>query len=303
MTTDEWGRRVAARRDPAMIQAERDLKAGLAADAARDRRTAIVSKRDGERVRRDHLRALRKAVSDAGYPDTIRLSSLETASCTDGTRYEMSISTEKGIANQRMSRTVGATAMPATREMILQAGLHMVDLALLARRRNAAIIANGGCPTSPPAWAFLVHPVIRALLTTITDDPQRFRPLDEHEWRKGMRFSPTHRDMRIGYTNVRVRSNAGWLMVDAGNQMARIRTPGVFPETLLQVMPGKPLGSIIDLPGLGLGTLAGDSIIRDAWQETDSLYFTVSCPLVPMADAPEGTDVAFLTEWLERHVE
>ena len=286
-----------------MAQAAADFIRTQAEALSDSKRDALIARRHAEASRRDHLRALRKAVSDAGYPDTIRLSSLETASCTGATRYEISISTEHGIANQRMSRTVGATSMPATRKMILQAGLHMVDLALLARRRNAAIIANGGCPTSPPAWAFLVHPVIRALLTTITDDPQRFRPLDEHEWRKGMRFSPTHRDMRIGYTNVRVRSNAGWLMVDAGNQMARIRTPGVFPETLLQVMPGKPLGSIIDLPGLGLGTLAGDSIIRDAWQETDSLYFTVSCPLVPMADAPEGTDVAFLTEWLERHVE
>lgn len=271
-------------------------EAAQAAERAARRVDGLREGRESETVRRDHLRALRKAVAEAGYAGTIRLAARGRGSVLD-----MSMPPEAGIRATRFEVAVGAAGLAPTRDEIIAKGLALVDLAMIAARRNAAIRSVGGDVSSPPAWAFIGHPIIRGVIAALTPDPSAFRPLDPTRWQKGVSLSASVHDMRLGHTGVRLRHRGVAITIDAGNQMARVRLNGTWPETVIDALPGMPLGDIIGLPGLERGTPAGDARIRDGWQEEKGLGFTVSCRLCPLADAPDGVDTGWLSEWEERH--
>lgn len=272
--------------------------------AARDatpRTREIILKRSDERMRRDAQRALRRQAAEMGYDGLIRLTEATPGSTENRPRYDIRLDDETGVSGWRSTRTVGTADRSADTADILKTGLEMVDLALLARRREAAVVAAGFTMRQPPAWAFITHPIIRALVPHMGLDPATFLPTRYREWTSGTRFKADVSGMRLKYLNVSVPHGGEWLTVDAGNRMARVEMPGRFPDAVVDCIPGKPLASIIGLSGMEAGTRAGDSRIRDAFQGAEGLVFTVSCELEPMADAPDGVDVSFLRDWTERH--
>lgn len=176
------------------------------------------------------------------------------------------------------------------------------DLASIMERRERSIREAGGDPASPPAWAFIGHPLARGAIALLADDPSHFRPLEPVK-RRGMRLVATVHGLRLGHIGIRLLHEGHSVTIDAGNCMARIRLKGVWPDTVVDTLPGRPLHDILALPGVTAGTPAGDSRIRDSWQDDGALGFTVSCTYVPLADAPIGTDTSWLEEWEQRHAQ
>jgi len=290
-----------ARRAP-ISAAMREAMKSQRADRAAATIAVIRGRRDWETERREHLRALRQTMHDLGHDGTVRLAATSTPGL-----YQVSVDRQMGIMERLFTIDVGARASgktplrTATREEILEAGAKLADLSSIARRRNQAILQAGGKPSSPPAWAFIGHPVMRGVIAALVADPSTYRPLDRADWQPEVKISASVHDLRLSHTGVRL-SHAGCrFSIDAANDMARIRIVGTYPDTMTAGLPGQPLSRIVAFPGLEPGTAAGDAPIRDAFQTDEALVITVSCGLEPLAAAPEGIDTAWLEEWMARH--
>lgn len=256
-----------------------------------------IQERNEERRRRDLLRAARDAVWNTGIEAILRLHRTPVKGV-----FLMSVPEIVGIDSNRLSSRLGSAASGITEEEVIATALRLADLHDIARRRNLAVRDAGGDPRSPPAWAFIGHPVIRGVIAALTPSPADYRPLDSTRWQQGVKLSATRHDMRLGHKGVRLTHNGMSMLIDAGNQMARIQLKGQWPDTIVDALPGKPLSEVLGLPEMEAGTPAGDSLIRDAWQDGDHLGFTVSCRLVPLASAPDGVDTRWLDDWVERHI-
>lgn len=174
------------------------------------------------------------------------------------------------------------------------------DLAALTQLRNRAVTAGGGDPEHAPAWAFVAHPIARALMEAagVALSHHLARTGDDEE--AGLSWTARVSGWRVGHTNMRLGRDRGAITLDAGNQMARIVVEGDYPETILQGLVGTPIRDILGLDGLA-SSEAGCARIRDAWSDDGRLGLTVSCRLVPLADPPQGIDAGWLQQWLERH--
>lgn len=248
-----------------------------------------------EEERRSHIKALRRSVAEAGYEGTLRLSNGRTPGV-----YEMWVDPVDGIGKRELRQTVGDSRTPADLDALTAQALRMADLAMIAGRRNAAVRGAGGDPRSPPAWAFLGHPIMRGVIALRIADPQRYRPLDPTRWQE-CELVPTVHDLRIGHTGVKLAQPGGAVRIDAASQVARLVMPGEYPDAIVTTLKGRPIGDLLGLPGLERGTPAGDTPIQGAWVKNGTLRVTVECRLVPLADAPGGIDAAWLQEWSERH--
>lgn len=265
------------------------------AEAGRKKIEGLPLERRIEAERRDIVRMLRREAANAGYAGTVRLS-------YDAGAYHVSIDEVSGIKASKFAARVQRREEGDHRDELLQRTLEMTDLSDVATRRNYAIRQAGGKTDSPPAWAFVGHPVMRGVIAALKPDPRDFRPLDKVEWQDGVRLSAKCHDMRLGYAGVRIRHNGMDISIDAGNQMARIRLGGKWPETIVDSLKGRPLAEVMGLPGLEPGTKHGDTPVQKGWQDDSAMGFTVECGYVPLADAPEGVDTSWLAEWMERHL-
>lgn len=252
-------------------------------------------RRRAEDERREFVRALRACVAGKGYEGRLRLAVRDRPGL-----YEIWVDPEDGISKGMLRRNVGSSSSPATIDELKAAALQMADLAMLAARRRRAVTAAGGDPRSPPAWAFLGHPVMRGVIAIRTRDPSTYRPLDPERWQE-YALKPSVHDMRLGYTGVTLEQGAGTVRIDAATQMARIALPGDYPEAITTSLKGRPIGELLGLPGLEVGSEAGDMPILNGWVKNGKLVVTVDCRLVPLATAPEGIEVDWLREWSDRH--
>ena len=161
------------------------------------------------------------------------------------------------------------------------------------RLRSAAIAAAAGDPRHPPAWCFLAHPVMRSLLSLTVPSATLHRPTDpmadDVPWPR-----PTVQGARLSYVGVKVVRGGVGLRIDAASQIARISILSALPPSIAGGIPGRRLAEVLDLPGMGPGTPAGDSPVRDCIEREDRAVLTVECTFVPLADPPPGIDAAWL---------
>lgn len=174
------------------------------------------------------------------------------------------------------------------------------DLAVLTEARNRAILAAGHDPERALAWAYMANPFARALMETAGLDLGTHVPERGAGGHGTLTWTATITGWRVGYMAMRMGEGGEAISVDAGNGMTRIVVVGEYPDTIVQTLVGTPIRNIVGLPHLH-SSEHGSSPIRDAWCEDGRLSFTVSFPLAPLADAPEGTDTAWLKAWLGRH--
>jgi len=263
-----------------------------ATGASRSRRPA-PSGRGIEEVRRERLRTLRTALAAEGYDGTVRL-------IHEGVGFVIALSPEPGIDERRLRHVVESRRLDDVEDM-LSAARRLADLAGIAGRRAAAIVASGNTLTDPPAWAYLGHPVARGAYAAMGLDMATFLPRRTPvplQSNSGMRIN----EFRISVANQRARRGDLTITVDADQDVARVRIlGGSWPETIVSAMPGRAVGDILGLQGLERGTRAGDAPIGQVWTESGGVGFTVACALEPMGIVPEGVDTGFLEEWSQRH--
>ncbi len=254
----------------------------------------IRNQRSQEDVRRQILRDIRLAVAADGKKAVVRL-----AVNPAGSHYELAVDPQIGFHRQKFSARFSVDSPGVDIQMIKKA-IEIADLQDIAERRKQAIEAARHAINNPPAWAFLVHPIVRGILASLSDDPTKFRPLFRQNWPGKTQFSGSASDLRLTYSNVVVDVEGVFLKVKTENQFAKITIDGKYPETYVSALPGKRFCDVVKMPGMEAGTIGGDMIIRDAWCD-DELVFTVKGDFVPMADAPPGQKNDWLFEWLERH--
>jgi hypothetical protein len=260
------------------------------------RSEALHAARRQEAHRRGMLRTIRAAVAEAGFSAHMRLDQPSNRG-----HHLISTPPVAGIDLRRFERRVEGGVDPEMTETYLEHALALADLFDIAQRRNEAIEEAGGDVSSPPAWAFLGHPVIRGVIAALVDEPSAYQPLDKTDWQPGVKLSPTVHDLRLGHVGVRLTHGGVRFSIDCANEVACIRIAGTYPDTLVAGLPDMPLWKLVQLPGIAEGTPAGDAPIRDAKQRGDALVVSVACRLEALADPPEGIDVGWLWEWFERH--
>lgn len=254
----------------------------------------IKNQRTQEDVRRHILRDIRQAVAADGKKAVVRL-----AVNPSGTHYELAVDPQIGFHRHKFSERFPVERAGVKIQMIKKA-IEIADLRDIAERRKQAIEAARHAINNPPAWAFLVHPIIRGVLASLVDNPTKFFPLFRQKWPGRTQFSGSATDLRLVYSNVVVEVEGTFLKIKSENQFAKITIQGKYPETYVNALPGKRFCDVIKMPGMEAGTIGGDMIIRDAWCD-EELVFTVKGDFVPMADAPSGHKNDWLFEWLERH--
>lgn len=270
------------------------------ATASALRPAPLAAARLHEEMRRAHLKAVRAAVAEAGYAATITMPVMTGPLA--GMRQKIRVEPQIGIRAAKFHAEVGDRRSPATRERLIEAALVLADLQAIAIRRNDAIRTAGGCVYGAPAWAFVGHPVARALAAAIgASATLHLTSRSRNALPRDMRLPATVHDLRVSHVGVLVKFGGNVVTMDAAGTLATIRMRGTFPASLVAALPGRPLHSIMALPGLEAGTPMGDAVIRTAHQGDAWMRFTVDCALVPLMDAPEGIDASFLQDWLQRH--
>lgn len=260
------------------------------------RSETLQARRMREAHRRGMLRAMRAAVADAGFTAHMRLDQPSNRG-----HHLVSTIPVTGIDARRFERRVEGGVSPDMTETYVGHALSLADLAHIAERRNEAIARAGGDVSSPPAWAFIGHPVIRGVIAALVENPSGYRPLDRADWQPGVKLSPSVHDLRLGHVGVRLAHGGVRFSIDCANEVACIRIAGTYPDTLVAGLPGTPLWKLVQLPGIEEGTPAGEAPIRDAKQRGEALVISVACGLQALADPPDGVDVGWLWEWFERH--
>lgn len=260
-----------------------------------DKRVSTIrNQRNQEDVRRQILRDIRQAVAADGKKAVVRL-----AVNPAGSHYELAVDPQIGFNRNKFSARFPVGSPGVDIQMVKKA-VEIADLHDIAERRKQAIEAARHAINNPPAWAFLVHPIIRGVLASLSDNPTKFLPLFRQSWPGRTQFSGSAVDLRLTYSNVVVDVEGVFLKIKSDNQFAKITIQGKYPETYVNALTGKRFCDVIKMPGMEAGTIGGDMIIRDAWCD-DKLVFTVKGDFVPMADAPAGQKNDWLFEWLERH--